>query len=127
MEIIVILKPDIVMNNQIAAIKADIKENLWTIEYTEIFQLDQPFLEKFYYEYKNEDFFVENIVKNMTASPIIAMIVKTHSKITNFEQITEIKKDIRSRFAKDKSNNSLHVSDSFENASRERELFGWIA
>ena len=127
MEIIVILKPDIVMNNQIAAIKADIKENLWTIEYTEIFQLNKSFLEKFYYEYKNEDFFVENIVKNMTASPIIAMIVKTHSKITNFEQITEIKKDIRSRFAKDKSNNSLHVSDSFENASRERELFGWIA
>jgi len=125
MEIIVLLKPDIVINNEIYQIKSEITKKLWTIEISKMIQLDENFLKLFYAQYVKEDFFQTNIVKNMITAPVIAMIVKTHSNITDFNTITDIKKEIRKKFAKDKSNNSLHVSDSFESASYERELLNW--
>jgi len=125
MEVVVIIKPDVIIANEIADMKKMIKEELWNIEISTMVQLDREFLSDFYYQYKNEDFFEKNIVENMTKSPVIAMIVSTHNSIRDFDQVLEVKKKIREKFAKDKSNNSIHISDSFKSALLEREKFGW--
>jgi len=63
----------------------------------------------------------------MMASPVVAMIVKTKWNVNDFYKIKDIKEQIRKKFAKDKSRNSIHISDSFESAQKERWLLGWMA
>lgn len=127
MEVVVLLKPDIVINNEIPAITKEITKNLWTIEIKKMVMLNEEFIKSFYSEYKNEIFFEENILKNMMASPVVAMIVKTKWNVNDFYKIKDIKEQIRKKFAKDKSRNSIHISDSFESAQKERWLLGWMA
>jgi len=126
MEVVVLLKPDIVINNEIPAITKEIKENLWTIEIKKMIMLDEEFVNNFYSQYKNEDFFEDNILKNMLAWPIVAMVVKTKWKVDTFYKVKEIKEQIRKKFAKDRSRNSIHISDSFESVQKEMYLLGWM-
>lgn len=124
MEVVVLLKPDVIINNEIALLKKEIKEKLWSIEYSQMYQVDDTFVKRFYSQYVKEDFFEENILKNMLEAPIYAMSVKVYPKIT-FDDILNIKKEIREKYAKDRSRNSIHISDSFEAIVRERLILWW--
>lgn len=123
MEVIAILKPDIIINEQIDDIKNEIKK-YFTIEIEKITHLDEDLLRMFYSEHANKEYFKENIVKTMTQTPVVAMILSTN-KINDFYEIKNIKEKIRDQFAKDKSNNSIHISDSVESAYNERILLWW--
>lgn len=120
MNIVWIIKPDIVINNEIPKMKHLITDKLGKITYQEMFNIDILFLEEFYSEYKNEDFFLKNIVKNMTSSPVIILNIET--PIEDFKKINEIKKEIRDILGKDKSRNSIHLSDSEKSVKKEKEV-----
>ena len=122
MKVVSLLKPDIVINNQIPAIKKEITKRLWKIKRSKMVNVDKEFLEKFYSDYINEWFFEKNIVPNMTEAPIIILEIETNDNVKDFKNITNIKEDIRKIFAKNKSKNSIHVSDSEEAVKKEYDI-----
>ena len=124
-----IIKPDAVSRNLIGSIIKLIEENDIKISQLKMMSLTQAQAENFYNIHKGKIFY-KKLIKYMTSGPIVVMVlegidvVKKYRDLmgkTNPEEAAE--GTIRKLFALDTSHNSVHGSDSRDNAIIEIDLF----
>ena len=124
-----IIKPDATKRNITGAINKIIEENNLRIIAQKRIHLTTEQAEKFYDVHKEKSFF-NDLIEYMTSEPVIVQVlsgnnaVETYRKImgaTNPENADE--GTIRKKFALNIQENSVHGSDSDENAKKEIEFF----
>ena len=124
-----IIKPDAVRRNLIGSIIKLIEENDIKISQLKMTSLTQAQAEKFYNIHEGKIFY-EKLIKYMTSGPIVVMVLEGIDVVqkyrdlmgkTNPEEAAE--GTIRKLFALDTSHNSVHGSDSRDNAIIEIDLF----
>ena len=124
-----LIKPDAVERNLIGKIITIFETNGIVIEKIKKVQVSNEFAKKFYDVHKDKPFFKELCIY-LSSGPIIAMVLKGENVIkknrdlmgaTNPKDAKE--GTIRQKFAISIDKNSVHGSDSEENASREISLF----
>lgn len=89
----------------------------------------KEFAKKHYEEHKDTDYF-DRLINYITRSKLVAVVLEGDNAILKIRRIngsTNFKDDfiltIRRRFAISKTENTVHGSDSMENAEREIELW----
>tara|TARA_Y100000741_G_scaffold307384_1_gene250162 strand:- start:141 stop:548 length:408 start_codon:yes stop_codon:yes gene_type:complete len=124
-----IIKPDAVERNLIGNIIKKIEEqNLILIE-MKMLQLSEKESSKFY-EIHKEKYFFSQLVDYMTSGKIVVMILEGDNAVNKYRDLigsTDPNKakegSIRKLYALNTTQNSVHGSDSLENAKREIEFF----
>ena len=124
-----IIKPDAVERNLIGSIIKIIEDNNIKINQMKMIELTTAMAEDFYFIHKDKPFY-EKLISYMTSGPVVLMvlegkdIVKRYRDLmgkTNPEEAAE--GTIRKLYAIDTTFNSVHGSDSIENALAEISLF----
>ena len=124
-----LIKPDAVERNLIGKIIDIFETNGIVIENIKKVHVSNEFAKKFYDVHKDKPFFKE-LCSYLSSGPIIAMVLKGENVIkknrdlmgaTNPKDAKE--GTIRQKFAISIDKNSVHGSDSEENASKEISLF----
>lgn len=124
-----ILKPDATRRNLTGAINARFEEAGLRIVAQKRIKMTQAQAEKFYEVHKARPFFGE-LVESMTAGPVVVQVLEGENAMsknrevmgaTNPEQAAE--HTIRKDFAVSIGENSVHGSDSLENAAIEIAFF----
>ena len=120
-----LIKPDAVQRNLIGNIITLIEKNDFVIKDIKLMKMSKKIAQEFYSCHKEKSFYA-NLITYMTSGEIVALILEKHNAVTSYRDLigsTDPKnaKDgtIRQLYALDKSHNSVHGSDSDENASRE--------
>ena len=124
-----IIKPDAVKRNLIGNIIKKIEEqDLVPIE-MKMLKLSENESSKFYEIHKEKPFFTQ-LVDYMTSGKIIVMILEGDNAVNKYRDLigsTDPNKakegSIRKLYALNTTQNSVHGSDSLENAKREIEFF----
>lgn len=124
-----IIKPDAVKRNLIGNIIKIIEEqDLVPIE-MKMLKLSENESSKFYEIHKEKPFFTQ-LVDYMTSGKIIVMILEGDNAVNKYRDLigsTDPNKakegSIRKLYALNTTQNSVHASDSLENAKREIEFF----
>ena len=124
-----IIKPDAVKRNLIGNIINKIEEqDLVPIE-MKMLKLSENESSKFYEIHKEKPFFTQ-LVDYMTSGKIIVMILEGDNAVNKYRDLigsTDPNKakegSIRKLYALNTTQNSVHASDSLENAKREIEFF----
>lgn len=124
-----IIKPDAVKRNLIGNIIKKIEEqDLVPIE-MKMLKLSENESSKFYEIHKEKPFFTQ-LVDYMTSGKIIVMILEGDNAVNKYRDLigsTDPNKakegSIRKLYALNTTQNSVHASDSLENAKREIEFF----
>ena len=124
-----IIKPDAVKRNLIGSIIKKIEEqDLVQIE-MKMLKLSENESSKFYEIHKEKPFFTQ-LVDYMTSGKIIVMILEGDNAVNKYRDLigsTDPNKakegSIRKLYALNITQNSVHGSDSLENAKREIEFF----
>jgi len=124
-----IIKPDATRRNISGAINAIFENNgLQIVAQKRIF-LSKSMAEKFY-EVHNQRPFFNDLVKFMTSGPVIVQVLKGENAVAKNREIMGATnpKDaaegtIRKKFAESIEANSVHGSDSLENAQKEISYF----
>lgn len=126
----VLIKPDAVERNLIGKILDCYESNNLKIVAMKLFKVDKSLAEKHYEEHKEKAFY-DNLIKYITRSPLCAVILEGENAVEEVRRIngsTDPEKaeegTIRKRFAVNKTENSVHSSDS--KASAEREITLWF-
>ena len=126
----VLIKPDAVERNLIGKILDCYESNNLKIVAMKLFKVDKSLAEKHYEEHK-EKVFYGNLIKYITRSPLCAVILEGENAVEEVRRIngaTDPEKaeegTIRKRFAVNKTENSVHSSDS--KSSAEREIALWF-
>lgn len=126
----VLIKPDAVERNLIGKILDCYESNNLKIVSMKLFKVDKSLAEKHYEEHK-EKVFYDNLIKYITRSPLCAVILEGENAVEEVRRIngaTDPEKaeegTIRKRFAVNKTENSVHSSDS--KSSAEREIALWF-
>jgi len=124
-----IIKPDAVKNNLIGEILRRFEKNGLRIAAIKMLHLSKKEAEGFYAVHKDKPFF-KSLVEFMTESPVVVSILEGENAIVKNREImgaTDPKKaaegTIRRDFAFDIEKNSVHGSDSPENAVIEINYF----
>ena len=124
-----IIKPDAVERNLIGSIIKIIEDNDIKINQMKMLELTSPMAEEFYNIHKGKPFY-EKLISYMTSGPVVLMVLEGNDVVkryrdlkgkTNPEDAAE--GTIRKLYAKDTTFNSVHGSDSIENALTEISLF----
>jgi nucleoside-diphosphate kinase len=124
-----IIKPDAVERNLIGSIIKIIEDNNITISQMKMLILTRSMAEEFYNIHKDKPFY-EKLISYMTSGPVVLMVLEGKDVVkryrdlmgtTNPEEAAE--GTIRKLYAKDTTFNSVHGSDSIENALNEIGLF----
>jgi nucleoside-diphosphate kinase len=124
-----IIKPDAVERSLIGSIIKIIEDNNIKINQMKMIQLTSAMAEEFYFIHKDKPFY-EKLISYMTSGPVVLMalegkdVVKRYRDLmgkTNPEEAAE--GTIRKLYAIDTTFNSVHGSDSIENALAEISLF----
>ena len=124
-----IIKPDAVERNLIGSIIKIIEDNNITISQMKMLILTRSMAEEFYNIHKDKPFY-EKLISYMTSGPVVLMVLEGKDVVkryrdlmgtTNPEEAAE--GTIRKLYAKDTTFNSVHGSDSIENALTEISLF----
>jgi nucleoside-diphosphate kinase len=124
-----IIKPDAVERNLIGSIIKIIEDNNITINQMKMLILTRSMAEEFYNIHKDKPFY-EKLISYMTSGPVVLMVLEGKDVVkryrdlmgtTNPEEAAE--GTIRKLYAKDTTFNSVHGSDSIENALNEIGLF----
>ena len=124
-----IIKPDAVERNLIGSIIKIIEDNNIKINQMKMLELTSSMAEKFYNIHKGKPFY-EKLISYMTSGPVVLMVLEGNDVVkryrnlmgkTNPEEADE--GTIRKLYAKDTTFNSVHGSDSIENALTEISLF----
>ena len=124
-----IIKPDAVERSLIGSIIKIIEDNNITINQMKMLILTRSMAEEFYNIHKDKPFY-EKLISYMTSGPVVLMalegkdVVKRYRDLmgkTNPEEAAE--GTIRKLYAIDTTFNSVHGSDSIENALAEISLF----
>ncbi len=120
-----LIKPDAVERNIIGNIITMIEKDGFIIKDIKLVKMSQTLAEDFYLCHKGKPFF-EKLIDYMTSGEIIALVLDKADAVDSYRKLigaTDPSKaddgTIRKLFAIDKSKNSVHGSDSDENAERE--------
>lgn len=123
------IKPDAVKRNIIGSIISFLEENNLKILDIKILQLTDEQAKKFYGIHKGKSFF-ESLIKNITSDKVVAIILEGDNAVGKYRELmgSTDPKDacdgtIRKMFAIDGQRNSVHGSDSLENAAKEIKFF----
>ena len=123
------IKPDAVANRNTGAILDVIIKKGFKIIAMKLLQLSSEKAGAFYSVHKSRPFY-NDLVKYMTAGPIVAAILEKENAVEDFRKLigaTDPTKaetgTIRAMFAKSIDANAVHGSDSNENAKMEGDFF----
>ncbi|QKQ23862.1 nucleoside-diphosphate kinase [Candidatus Ruthia endofausta] len=124
-----IIKPDAVAKNVIGQIYSRFEEAGFKIVASKMIHLDNDLVGGFYAVHKNRPFYGE-LVEFMTSGPVMVQVLEGENAVTRYREImgaTNPKEadvgTIRADFAKSLDENTVHGSDSLENAAIEIEYF----
>ena len=122
------IKPDAVERGLIGKILNDISEAGFEIISLKLTHLSIDDAKSFYSVHKDRPFF-NNLTQYMSRSPIVAAVLKKENAVSEFRKLigdtdpsTAEKGTIRSKYAISKGENSVHGSDSDENAKIEAQF-----
>ncbi|MGL5615453.1 MAG: nucleoside-diphosphate kinase [Sarcina sp.] len=126
---LVLIKPDAVERNLIGAITKIYEDNGLKVINMKLEKITEELAKEHYKEHEGKSFY-ENLIKYITRSPLVAMVLTGENAIekvrelngkTNPENAAE--GTIRKLYAINGSENSVHASDSLESANREIKLW----
>ncbi|QQF77418.1 nucleoside-diphosphate kinase [Histophilus somni] len=124
-----IIKPDAVERNLIGNIISRLEDKGFQIIAMKMLHLNKEQAEGFYAEHRNKAFFTE-LVKYMTSAPIVVLVLQKENAVKDYRTFMgttnpEIAENgtLRYEFAINQTQNSVHGSDSLENAQREIAYF----
>jgi len=123
-----LIKPDAVERNLIGKILAMIESDNFRIKHMKLTKMSEPLAETFYSIHKGKSFF-DKLIKYMTSGNVVALILEKENAVASFRKLvgttdpnTADDNTIRKLYALDKSFNSVHGSDSIENAKIEMSI-----
>lgn len=124
-----IIKPDAVKRNLIGAILTCFEQNGFEIIASKMVRLTREQAEGFYAEHQGKEFFAP-LVDYMMSSPIVVSVLEKENAVKDYRTLigttnpeTAEEGTIRKDFALSQRENSVHGSDSIENANREIAYF----
>ena len=124
-----IIKPDAVKRNIIGAILTRFEQNGFKIIASKMVRLTREQAEGFYAEHQGKEFFAP-LVDYMMSSPIVVSVLEKENAVKDYRTLigttnpeTAEEGTIRKDFALSQRENSVHGSDSIENANREIAYF----
>ena len=124
-----IIKPDATKRNITGAINKIIEENNLVITAQRRIKLSKDKAEGFYSVHKDKPFF-NDLIEYMTSGPVIIQVLEGDNAIENYRKIMGAtnpenadKGTIREKYALNIQENSVHGSDSIENANIEIRYF----
>ena len=124
-----IIKPDATMRNITGAINKIIEDNNLIIVAQKRIQLSKEKAEGFYFVHKEKPFF-NDLIEYMTSGPVIVQVLQGKNAVTEYRKIMGATNPanaeegtIRNKFALNIQENSVHGSDSEENAKKEIDYF----
>jgi nucleoside-diphosphate kinase len=124
-----IIKPDATKRNLTGAINAVIEEAGLRIIAQKRIWLSEGQAEGFYAVHRERPFFAD-LVTFMTSGPVVVQVLEGESAVTKYRDVmgatnpaNAAEGTIRKRFAESIEANSVHGSDSLENAEREIAFF----
>lgn len=124
-----ILKPDATARNLTGAINAVIEESGLRIIAQKRVWLSEGQAQGFYAVHKERPFFGD-LVTFMTSGPVVVQVLEGDNAVTRYRDVmgatnpaNAAEGTIRKRFAESIEANSVHGSDSLENAEREIAFF----
>lgn len=124
-----IIKPDAVKRNLIGAILTRFEQNGFKIIASKMVRLTREQAEGFYAEHQGKEFFAP-LVEYMMSSPIVVSVLEKENAVKDYRTLigttnpeTAAERTIRKEFALSQRENSVHGSDSIENANREIAYF----
>ena len=124
-----IIKPDATKRNITGAINKIIEENNLAIIAQRRIKLSKDKAEGFYSVHKDKPFF-KDLIEYMTSGPVIIQVLEGDNAIENYRIIMGAtnpenadKGTIREKYALNIQENSVHGSDSLENANIEISYF----
>lgn len=124
-----IIKPDATKRNLTGAINAVIEEAGLRIVAQKRIWLSEGQAEGFYAVHKERPFF-RDLVNFMISGPVVVQVLEADNAVTKYRDVmgatnpaNAAEGTIRKRFAESIEANSVHGSDSLENANREIAFF----
>ena len=124
-----IIKPDATKRNITGSINKIIEENNLRIIAQKRIHLSSEQAEKFYEVHKEKPFF-KDLIEYMTSDPVIVQVIEGDNAITKYREVMGAtnpenadKGTIRKIHALNVQENSVHGSDSEENAIKEIDFF----
>ena len=128
-ETLSLIKPDAVERNLIGKIIQTFEDNHLVIKKMKKVHIDIEFAKKFYSIHSNKPFF-DDLCNYISSGPLVAMVLKGENAIQKNRDLmgsTNPKEakpgTIRNLYALSIDKNSVHGSDSLENAKIEIDLF----
>lgn len=126
---LVLIKPDAVERNLVGKILALYEENNLKITRLEMLHANRSIAEEHYIEHFGRPYY-EKLMSYITRSPLVALVLEGEDAIRRVRQINgktnplEAEKGtIRELYGIDTSYNTVHASDSPENAEREIKIW----
>lgn len=126
---VVLIKPDGVERNIIGNIISCYEANGLKVVELKLMQATREIAEKHYSQHKGKDFY-EELITFITRSPLCAIILKGEDAVARIRKIngatspTDAEEGtIRHRYARSKTENCVHASDTAESAKEEIELW----
>jgi nucleoside-diphosphate kinase len=120
-----IIKPDATARNLTGKVNAVIEDAGLRIVAQKRIQMSKAQAEKFYEIHKERPFFGE-LVEFMTSAPVVVQVLEGDNAVARYREVMgatnpaeAAEGTIRKRFAKNVGENSVHGSDSLENAKIE--------
>ena len=124
-----IIKPDAVERNLIEEIKQDFKKNNFTILKEKKIKLEKQEAEKFYKVHQTKPFY-NDLCSYLSSGPIVVMVLESENAVLKNRELmgaTDPAKaeegTLRKKFGLSIDKNSVHGSDSLENARIEIDFF----
>lgn len=126
---LVLIKPDAVERNLVGKILALYEENSLKITRLEMVHADRSIAEEHYIEHLGRPYY-EKLMNYITRSPLVALVLEGEEAISRVRQLNgktnpleADKGTIRALYGIDNSYNTVHASDSPENAEREMKIW----
>jgi nucleoside-diphosphate kinase len=126
---VVLIKPDGVERNIIGNIISCYEANGLKVAELKLMQATREIAEKHYNQHKGKDFY-EELITFITRSPLCAIILKGEDAVARIRKIngatspTDAEEGtIRHRYARSKTENCVHASDTVDSAKEEIDLW----
>lgn len=126
---VVLIKPDGVERNIIGNILSCYEDNALKIVELKLMKATREIAEKHYCQHKGKDFY-EELITFITRSPLCAIILQGEDAVARIRSINgatsptdAAEGTIRHRYARSKTENCVHASDTIESAKEEIALW----
>lgn len=126
---LVLIKPDGVERNLIGKILEVYEREGLKIKNIKMEQITKEFAAKHYEEHKEKKFF-NDLINYITRSPLVTLILEGENAVEKIRKLNGSTNPenaefatIRKRFALSKEENTVHASDTLENAKKEIKLW----